>query len=110
MTNFSHILIDWYNQNKRDLPWRNTKNPYNIWLSEIILQQTRVVQGIGYYLKFINKYNTIKELSEASEDEVLLLWKGLGYYSRGRNLRKAAIQIMEEFEGVFPKDFTNLKK
>ena len=110
MTNFSHILIDWYNQNKRELPWRNTKNPYNIWLSEIILQQTRVVQGIGYYLKFINKYNTIKELSEASEDEVLSLWKGLGYYSRGRNLRKAAIQIIEEFEGVFPKDFKNLKK
>ena len=110
MTNFSHILIDWYNQNKRELPWRNTKNPYNIWLSEIILQQTRVIQGIVYYLKFINKCDTIKELSEASEDEILSLWKGLGYYSRGRNLRKAAIQIMEEFEGVFPKDFKNLKK
>ncbi len=110
MTNFSHILLDWYSENKRDLPWRNTTNPYDIWLSEIILQQTRVDQGMSYYLKFKAKYDTIKDLSEASEDEVLALWKGLGYYSRGRNLRKAAIQVMEEFDGVFPKDFKSLKK
>jgi A/G-specific adenine glycosylase len=110
MTNFSHILLDWYRENKRELPWRNTVNPYDIWLSEIILQQTRVDQGMSYYLKFKQKYDTIKDLSEASEDEVLALWKGLGYYSRGRNLRKAAIQVMEEFDGIFPKDFKSLKK
>ena len=110
MTNFSPILLDWYSKNKRELPWRNTLNPYKIWLSEIILQQTRVDQGMGYYLKFTEKYETIKDLSEASEDEVLSLWQGLGYYSRGRNLRKAAIQVMEEFGGVFPKDSINLKK
>lgn len=110
MTNFSPILLDWYSKNKRELPWRNTLNPYRIWLSEIILQQTRVDQGMGYYLKFTEKYETIKDLSEASEDEVLSLWKGLGYYSRGRNLRKAAIQVMDEFDGVFPKDFKSLKK
>jgi|TARA_B100000795_G_C22801093_1_gene441957 A/G-specific adenine glycosylase len=110
MANFSNILIDWYSENKRDLPWRNTSNPYKIWLSEIILQQTRVAQGMNYYLKFVENFNTIKDLSEASEDEVLALWKGLGYYSRGRNLRKAAIQVMNEFDGVFPKDFENLKK
>ena len=110
MTNFSPILLDWYSKNKRELPWRNTLNPYRIWLSEIILQQTRVDQGMRYYLKFTEKYETIKDLSEASEDEVLSLWKGLGYYSRGRNLRKAAIQVMDEFDGVFPKDFKSLKK
>lgn len=110
MTNFSPILLDWYSKNKRELPWRDTTNPYRIWLSEVILQQTRVDQGMGYYLKFTEKYETIKDLSEASEDEVLSLWKGLGYYSRGRNLRKAAIQVMDEFDGVFPKDFKSLKK
>lgn len=110
MTNISKILVDWYLENKRDLPWRNTLDPFKIWLSEVILQQTRVAQGTDYYLKFTKRFKNSKELSEASEDEVLALWKGLGYYSRGRNLRKAAIQIEEEFAGEFPKDFISLKK
>lgn len=110
MDNFSDILIDWYKKNKRDLPWRNTRNPFNIWLSEVILQQTRVAQGMSYYEKFCEEFNTVKDLAEASEDKVLALWKGLGYYSRGRNLRKAAIQIQEEFGGEFPQTFKELKK
>ncbi len=110
MNNFSTKLTDWYHNNKRDLPWRNTRDPFKIWLSEIILQQTRVDQGLSYYHKFIDRFSSVKDLAKASEDEVLSLWQGLGYYSRGRNLRKAAIQVMEEFDGVFPKDSINLKK
>lgn len=110
MNDFSDKIRNWYRQNKRDLPWRNTSNPFKIWLSEIILQQTRVDQGLQYYTKFIRRFNHVKELAEASEDEVLTMWQGLGYYSRGRNLRKAAIQVMEEFNGEFPKDSKELKK
>ena len=110
MNNFSTKLTNWYHNHKRDLPWRNTRDPFKIWLSEIILQQTRVDQGLSYYHKFIDRFSSVKDLAKASEDEVLSLWQGLGYYSRGRNLRKAAIQVMEEFNGVFPKDSINLKK
>lgn len=110
MENFSEKLRDWYKENKRDLPWRHTSNPFKIWLSEIMLQQTRVEQGMSYYLKFTERFNDVKDLAEASEDEVLSMWQGLGYYSRGRNLRKAAIQVMEEFEGQFPTNSTDLKK
>lgn len=110
MVDFSDILTNWYSNNQRDLPWRKSVNPYDIWLSEIILQQTRVAQGLSYYLKFKSNYPEIKDLAAASEDEVLAHWKGLGYYSRGRNLRKAAIQVMEEFDGVFPQSFKELKK
>lgn len=110
MVDFSDILIGWYSDNQRDLPWRKSVDPYDIWLSEIILQQTRVAQGLSYYLKFKSKYPSIKDLASATEDEVLALWKGLGYYSRGRNLRKAAIQVMEDFNGEFPKSFKELKK
>lgn len=110
MNNFSTKLTNWYHNHKRDLPWRNTRDPFKIWLSEIILQQTRVDQGLSYYHKFIDRFSSVKDLAKASEDEVLSLWQGLGYYSRGRNLRKAAIQVMEEFNGVFPKDSVNLKK
>jgi len=95
MANFQEEIINWYLINKRDLPWRNTQDPYKIWLSEIILQQTRVQQGLPYYLKFLNAFPTINDFAQASEQEVLSLWKGLGYYSRARNLRKAAMQIME---------------
>ncbi len=95
---------------KRDLPWRNTSDPFKIWLSEIILQQTRVAQGLNYYIKFTKRFKNVKQLAEASEDEVLSMWQGLGYYSRGRNLRKAAIQVMEQYNGKFPIDSHELKK
>ena len=87
---FSNKLIAWYLQNKRDLPWRNTTNPYHIWLSEIMLQQTRVLQGLPYYLKFIEAYPNVEDLANATEDEVLKLWQGLGYYSRAQNLHATA--------------------
>jgi A/G-specific adenine glycosylase len=93
---FSNYLIQWYLANKRDLPWRNTKNPYNIWLSEIILQQTKVNQGLPYYYRFIEKFPTIFHLANASEEEVLKLWQGLGYYSRARNLHFSAQFIVNE--------------
>lgn len=110
MKEISRELTVWYEKNKRDLPWRKTQDPYQIWLSEILLQQTRVDQGLNYYLAFVENYPLIQDLAEASEDEVLALWKGLGYYSRGRNLRKAAIQIVEDFGGVFPNNFNDIKK
>lgn len=108
----SSILIDWYNINKRDLPWRNTTNPYLIWLSEVILQQTRVDQGYSYYNKFADRYPTVELLANAEEDEVLKLWQGLGYYSRARNLHSTAKFIVNEYNGVFPsiyKDVLGLK-
>ena len=82
--------MNWYSREKRDLPWRATRNPYTVWLSEIILQQTRVAQGTPYFEKFINAYPTVHALAKASEQEILKLWEGLGYYSRARNLHKAA--------------------
>ncbi len=95
-------LFHWYRKNKRAMPWRNTRNPYKIWLSEVILQQTRFEQGLPYYLKFVQKYPTIKHLSEANIDEVLRLWQGLGYYSRARNLHKCAKTVSEKWAGKFP--------
>ena len=95
---------------KRDLPWREKKDPYQVWLSEIILQQTRVDQGLPYYFKFIENFGTVNELSKASEQEVLKLWQGLGYYSRGRNLLKAAKMVVSEFGGEFPSDSKTLMK
>lgn len=108
--NFSSIIIKWYSENKRDLPWRNTQNPYFIWLSEIILQQTRVAQGLNYYIKFTEKYPTVEHLSMAKEDEVLRLWQGLGYYSRARNLYKTSKIIVEYYNGKFPNTFHELLK
>ena len=107
---FSKALISWYLQNKRNLPWRDTKNPYHIWLSEIILQQTRVAQGLPYYLKFTEAYPTIEALANADEEEVLKLWQGLGYYSRARNLHETAKNITQNFNGTFPKNYLELKK
>ena len=107
---FSNILIYWYLQNKRDLPWRNTKNPYFIWLSEIILQQTRVNQGLDYYTKFITSFPTIFDLANASEESVLKLWQGLGYYSRARNLHYSAKYIVTELNGNFPGCYNELIK
>jgi A/G-specific adenine glycosylase len=96
------ILINWYGQNKRDLPWRNTADPYIIWVSEIILQQTRVDQGREYFSRFISRFPDVKTLSDATELEVLKHWQGLGYYSRARNMHAAAKTIVKELQGVFP--------
>ncbi|MDR1584758.1 MAG: A/G-specific adenine glycosylase [Prevotellaceae bacterium] len=101
----SDSLISWYSVNKRDLPWRETGDPYCIWISEIILQQTRVNQGYDYYLRFIQRFPSVKVLAGASEDEVLKYWQGLGYYSRARNLHKAAKRIASSFNGVFPREY-----
>jgi len=104
------IIVNWYNENKRDLPWRNTKNPYKIWISEIILQQTRVEQGLNYYYKFIEAFPDVIQLANAEEDTVLKYWQGLGYYSRARNLHYSAKYIVNELKGEFPKNFKELKK
>lgn len=103
-------LFSWYETSKRQLPWRDIKDPYKIWLSEIILQQTRIEQGLPYYLKFVQKYPTIKHLSEAHIDEVLRLWQGLGYYSRARNLHKCAKTVSKDFGGDFPSNRKSLMK
>ncbi|MBT0606932.1 A/G-specific adenine glycosylase [Aequorivita echinoideorum] len=105
---FSKKLISWYLHNKRELPWRGTKNPYHIWLSEIMLQQTRVAQGLPYYLKFIENYPTVQQLAHAPEDAVLKLWQGLGYYSRARNLHATAKMVSKDLKGVFPKTYKDL--
>lgn len=106
--NFTNLLIEWYLQNKRDLPWRNTTNPYPIWLSEIILQQTRVAQGMPYFYAFLESFPTVKELAIADEQQVLKLWQGLGYYSRARNLHQTAQYIANELDGVFPNSYAGL--
>lgn len=107
---FSNSLIQWYLQNKRDLPWRNTTNPYAIWLSEIMLQQTRVAQGLPYFLKFTDAFPTVFDLAKADEETVLKLWQGLGYYSRARNLHQTAKYIAFELNGEFPKMYSELLK
>jgi A/G-specific adenine glycosylase len=107
---FSKILINWYSINKRELPWRKTANPYYIWLSEIILQQTQVKQGLPYYDAFTAKYPTIFDLSNANEDDVLKLWQGLGYYSRARNLHATAKYIANDLKGIFPNTYKDLLK
>ncbi|MGB3345275.1 MAG: A/G-specific adenine glycosylase [Aequorivita sp.] len=107
---FSNELILWYLQHKRMLPWRKISNPYQIWLSEIILQQTRVAQGLPYYLKFLDAYPKVTDLARASETEVLKLWQGLGYYSRARNLHATAKMVSEEMNGVFPNNHKDLMK
>ncbi len=103
-------ILKWYDINKRDLPWRNTKNPYNIWISEIILQQTRMEQGIYYYNRFISKFPNLKSLATSDEKEVLLLWQGLGYYSRARNLHHTAKYIFYELDSKFPESYHELIK
>ena len=107
---FSNLLVQWYLQNKRDLPWRNDTNPYTIWLSEIMLQQTRVAQGLPYFMRFTERFPTVFNLANATEEEVLKLWQGLGYYSRARNLHKTAKKIAFEFNGEFPKSYLELLK
>jgi A/G-specific adenine glycosylase len=107
---FSNLLIQWYLQNKRDLPWRNTTDPYPIWLSEIMLQQTRVAQGMPYFLSFTTAFPTVFDLAKANEEQVLKLWQGLGYYSRARNLHKTAQHIAFDLSGVFPGNYNELLK
>lgn len=104
---FSRILIDWYKLNKRNLPWRHTKDPYRIWISEIILQQTRVVQGYEYFVRFMEHYPNVNLLAAAESDEVMKLWQGLGYYSRARNLHEAAKSIAAA--GEFPKTYEGVR-
>lgn len=103
-------ILQWYQKNKRDLPWRATNNPYFIWLSEIILQQTQVIQGLNYYHKFIENFPTINHLASAKEEDVLKLWQGLGYYSRARNLHKSAQTIVNDYNGVFPSTYNDVLK
>ncbi|MEM7173783.1 MAG: A/G-specific adenine glycosylase [Bacteroidota bacterium] len=107
---FVDKLLHWYENHKRDLPWRSTKVPYRIWLSEILLQQTRVVQALPYYEKFIVHFPTVEDLANASEGEVLHLWQGLGYYSRARNLHACAKYIAFKLNGVFPSSYVELIK
>lgn len=103
-------FLQWYLKNKRDLPWRKTKEPYRIWISEVILQQTRVEQGLKYYERFLNHFSDLDSLAQAREEEVLKVWEGMGYYSRARNLHKGAIFIIEELGGTFPQDIKNLEQ
>jgi len=107
---FSKTLIHWYSNNKRNLPWRETNNPYYIWLSEIILQQTQVKQGLPYYEAFVSKFPKVFDLANANESDVLKLWQGLGYYSRARNLHTSAKYVANELNGMFPNNYKNLLK
>jgi len=108
MPDFVAVILSWYEKNKRDLPWRNTKNPYFIWLSEIILQQTRVEQGLPYYEKFVSEFPSVADLALADEQKVLKLWQGLGYYSRARNLHQTAKFIHFELNDQFPSTYKKL--
>lgn len=110
MKTFAEKILAWYDREKRELPWRNTRNPYYIWLSEVIMQQTQIVQGLSYYNKFIETYPTVNDLAAANEQDVLLLWQGLGYYSRVRNLHFTAKYIAHELGSKFPVTFKELLK
>ena len=103
-------LITWYSKNKRDLHWRETTDPFKIWLSEIIMQQTRIEQGTSYYLKFVDEFASVEELAMAPEDKIMRMWQGLGYYSRARNLHAAARKIKNQYEGQFPVSYKELIK
>lgn len=110
MIKITNHLIEWYSQNKRNLPWRETKDPYAIWVSEIILQQTRVNQGLGYYHQFMETFPNIETLANSTMDKLLNVWQGLGYYSRARNMHNTAQQIVHNFKGNFPKSYSELIK
>lgn len=109
MNRIAEILLDWYAREGRDLPWRRTRDPYRIWLSEVILQQTRVAQGMEYYLRFTERFPDVASLAAAPEDEVLKLWQGLGYYSRARNLQRAAAVLTERYGGALPCSYGELR-
>jgi len=106
---FAPKILNWYREHQRDLPWRQTRDPYKVWLSEIILQQTRVAQGMPYYLRFVEAFPTVHDLANAPEEQVLKLWQGLGYYSRARNLHATAKTVVEDFDGKFPDTYKGLK-
>ena len=106
----SAVLIRWYETHRRELPWRETTDPYRIWISEIILQQTRVAQGLEYYLHFVERFPDVRSLAGAHEDEVMKLWQGLGYYSRARNLKRAAQTVVQDFGGEFPDSYDDLRR
>ena len=108
MDPFTNSLLSWHRKNARDLPWKESKDPYLIWISEIILQQTRVAQGTPYYLKFIERFPDVFSLARASEDEVMKFWEGLGYYSRARNLHYSAKKIVTDHDGKFPSTYENI--
>jgi A/G-specific adenine glycosylase len=108
MANFLHPIYKWYIQTQRALPWRQTTDPYKIWISETILQQTQVKQGLNYYNHLIGRFPTILCLANASEDEVLKAWQGLGYYSRARNLHQAAKSVVDRFKGKFPDSYEDI--
>ena len=110
MNIINDTLINWYEQYRRDLPWRHNPSPYEVWLSEVILQQTRVSQGMDYYLRFIERWPTVEALAQATEEDVLKMWQGLGYYSRARNLHHCAQQVVEQYGGKFPADYEQLRK
>ena len=110
MLKFSEKLIEWYHVNKRNLPWRLTKQPYKIWVSEIILQQTRIEQGEKYYYAFLEKYPNISELAKTNDEELLKVWEGLGYYSRALNMLKASRVVLNNYKGIFPSNYDDLIK
>lgn len=110
IASFREKLLAWYDANKRDLPWRRTQDPYKIWISEIMLQQTRVDTVIPYYERFLDWFPTVSDLAQALEEKLLKAWEGLGYYSRVRNMQKAAQQIMENYGGVFPSSYEEISK
>ena len=103
------VLIEWYGRHFLPLPWRETSDPYLIWLSEVILQQTRVAQGLDYFRRFVARFPDVRSLAEAPQDEVLKLWQGLGYYSRARNLHAAARQVVERYGGRFPAAYADVR-
>ena len=109
MASFAETLISWYDDHKRDLPWRGESDPYKIWVSEIILPQTRVQQGWDYYHRFLDNFPNVKTLAEADEEKVLKVWQGLGYYSRARNMHAAAREIMAEHHGIFPQTYDKIR-
>lgn len=106
---YSKSLVNWYKEHRRDLPWRRSSDPYIIWISEIILQQTRVAQGLDYFNRFVARFPDVRALAVASEDEVLRYWQGLGYYSRARNLLEAARTICRDFDGIFPRTYNEVR-
>jgi A/G-specific adenine glycosylase len=106
--NFTEKILNWYDDNKRDLPWRKDDDPYRIWLSEVIMQQTQIIQGTSYYLRFIEQFPTVFDLAKADEHDVLMLWQGLGYYSRARYLHQTARIIVDRFNGIFPGNYEEI--